>query len=667
MRTVSTAKLDVLDAKKFDVHLRLEAENSTGGKVNLSALSSADWVEAVRWDWDLDQPVAQLTADIRRDHSTGESLAPLRGDSTFNLNSTSGFAALIYPGAGLDVYTAVTTAGAAAPATSEYDHVFQGEIDEVAWESSPIQVVARSRNMAQLVDRWLESSSAVYGSSSGDLIAGVIQEVLGDWTDLSTDVLLSTDPAFLISPAYNPDKQQVLQAVTSLSQLIGWNLNEVWSTASTSWGIKFSEPNRTATSSEIDHEFGPDKYYGVRRMSVDRVDVRNVVNVIYGPTSSRANVLVQSTSSIGSYGRRWMEIEEASNSAIDSSSEANTLASAALSDLKEPKATHEIELPYWYPAEIGDYYGFTANEVHYSEDQFLAVYGVSHELSRDKHRSRIRVRGQPAGHRLQWLQYRHGGNVVFAEVLSVAPTFDEDAELILSLTATLGVAVAIYVTVGVGTEPADPTASVNDGSLSGAGGVLLTGVHVDPGESVVIKAVAADAAGVLGPVVRSETSRRVSAFHFDSTDRTYAEDSLGDVFAVEVPGGTLGSNGSVQFKASVQHTRAGTTEGDNHGVAIYLVSSGGTPFLGISRSIFDSTQTLVDVTISRGPTSTHLNFSGRYYYTSPSQDKSVEAQTASYSPFDSTDAVFITMKANMPTTDDSITVDWSLASYLGTP
>src|SRR3990167_9159518 len=127
-RTISTGQEDILFAKKYEIHSRVEVENSTGGMVNLSALSSADWMRGVAGNWNIDQPVPELTFSIRRDHgqSTGESLAPLDSDSTFNFNSTAGYAALVYPGRELHVYTACSTPGGPAPASSAYDFVFQG-------------------------------------------------------------------------------------------------------------------------------------------------------------------------------------------------------------------------------------------------------------------------------------------------------------------------------------------------------------------------------------------------------------------------------------------------------------------------------------------------------------------------------------------------------------
>ena len=430
-RTISTQQEDVLFAPKYEVHKRVEVENSTGGMVNLSNLSTADWMRSLSWNWNIDQPVPELMFGIRRDDgpSTGKSLAPLDSDSTFNYDSTNGYAALVYPGRELHVYTACTTPGGPAPASSAYDFVFQGEIDEMNWESSPMTGVARSRNMSRVYDRWIKSSSYSYGNSTGVLSETVIEQILDDWTNLSTSILLTpVSPGFLVTPAYSPEKQRVLDAITANAMLPGYTLQEVWSTASTSWRIKFAEPNRDATSSEKNWTFGPDNYYDVKLMRVSREDVRNYLSGLFGPSTNRQQLIVQSTSSQDAYEEQFLEFEESINSAIATSSEMSTLLNAALGDLKEPYATHSIELPYFYPVELGDFIEFEANGVHYSTNQYLAVVGVTHVLEPTRERTTIACRGKPAGHRLQWLQYRGGGNLVFAEVLGTEITFDADAK-----------------------------------------------------------------------------------------------------------------------------------------------------------------------------------------------------------------------------------------------
>lgn len=409
-RSFSTAQEDVLNSKKYDVYTLLEVEDSTGAFIDIGTLGGANWFQGARWDWSIDQPVPEITLQVRRDQgpSTGESLAPLDEDSTFNRNAASAYAPLLDVGREIRFYTAAVAPGSAAPATSELDWVFQGEIDTVKWPKSPIEVVARTLIMSRLNDQWIETVTN-YGSGAGVAIETVMQSILDDHTDLGITLSVPISPGFNISPEYEQQKENVLDALTTLAQLIGWQIREVFS--STEWVLELSEPRRTATSSETDWIFGADDYYDVQAMELGRSDVRNAVSVLFGPTSSRGSVLVESTASIDNFGRRWMEIEEGVNSAVDTSSEAATLANSVLSDLDEPPARHEIEVPYWWPGELGDYYEFEANGIHYSVDQFFGVYGLSHILERTRHRTVVRVRGQPAGQYLAWQRYPGGGGL----------------------------------------------------------------------------------------------------------------------------------------------------------------------------------------------------------------------------------------------------------------
>lgn len=430
MRTVSTAAEDILNSVRYDVHVRCEVENSTGGFVNLGDLNG-NWFESAKWDWDLDNPAPQLTVEVRRDSglSTGESLSPLDEDSTLNRDASTAYAAAIHPGREVKLYTAATTAGASVPSSSDFDWVFHGEIDDVEWPASPLRFVSRGIIMSALQDRWVEELT-IYPSTNGSNIVTVMEDILSGWTDLSTDVLWPSSSVGFTMNDWEQRKERVLDALTTISQLVGFDIRERFDEGSTEWRLRFEEPNRTATSSEKDWTFSAKHYFDVHQMAISRDDVRNVVSVLYGPTSSRDSIEVTSTDSIAKFGRRWMEFEEASNSPIDSSSEAETLANAALNDLKDPDATHEIEVPYFWPAELQDYYEFTANDIHYSENQFFGVYGISHELSLDRHRTRIRVRGKPAGQYLRWHTYAGGGggvedvraNIVDHRIIPVAST-----------------------------------------------------------------------------------------------------------------------------------------------------------------------------------------------------------------------------------------------------
>lgn len=67
-------------------------------------------------------------------------------------------------------------------------------------------------------------------------------------------------------------------------------------------------------------------------------------------------------------------------------------------------------------------------------------------------------------------------------------------------------AVAVYVTVGDGSDPSDPTSSTNDGSTTGPTGVVDTGVSITPGNDAHVKAVWEDAYGSVSLVAEERST-----------------------------------------------------------------------------------------------------------------------------------------------------------------
>jgi hypothetical protein len=111
--------------------------------------------------------------------------------------------------------------------------------------------------------------------------------------------------------------------------------------------------------------------------------------------------------SITKYGRRFCEIAEGRDARhqheLDPGS--TTLADALMSDLANPVAEHEGEVPFFRFVELGDLYQFNADGIHYDSDQKLAVTGYAHRLtSGDKPQSRttLQCRGKPSAGFRRW-------------------------------------------------------------------------------------------------------------------------------------------------------------------------------------------------------------------------------------------------------------------------
>jgi hypothetical protein len=103
------------------------------------------------------------------------------------------------------------------------------------------------------------------------------------------------------------------------------------------------------------------------------------------------------------YGRRYMEIAENSTSQVDTLDEAYKLARNIYLDLSSPAAEQEISTRYFYPIELGDFYEFKPNGVHYDQSQFLAVVAYNHKIDASGAQTTITTRGRPAGAYRNWL------------------------------------------------------------------------------------------------------------------------------------------------------------------------------------------------------------------------------------------------------------------------
>lgn len=244
--------------------------------------------------------------------------------------------------------------------------------------------------------------------TTGYSVESVMQQILNDNGLSSITLSTPTSPGWQILP-YKQDRTSVFDAIRALATQIGWDLRMKWDSGTSTFKLTFYDPNRSKTTP--DYTFDSDDYEQLSDVSLDKQDVRNVVQVIYGNRSSlaplgqskRTVLTVSDATSVAKYGRLFMEIAEEATSNIDSSAEATTLANAALADMKEPTVSHTADLAFGFPyAELNDLFRFTANGRHYSSDQDLACVAVAHEVSEGIMRTSISCRGKPTAGRIVW-------------------------------------------------------------------------------------------------------------------------------------------------------------------------------------------------------------------------------------------------------------------------
>ncbi|MDB4948899.1 MAG: Fibronectin type domain protein [Gemmatimonadetes bacterium] len=484
MRTLTTPQSTLLAGTTFRVSARVWVKDAWGTFRNLSALAGTDWLTDVSWDDTVDEAVSQCTVQLWRE-AYAQSLAPLKQGSPLNKDAQGNFGALLDMGREIKVEVATTAVGA-DPIATDWQLVFHGDVDEVDWGKgeSRVQLVARDLG-GRLLDRFVETELAYPAAGMATDAGGAVtvealmQRLLDDNLGAGAVALwVPTSPGWKVG-AYKQEREPVLDALRKLAQQFGWDVRYRWDAGTSSFRLKLFQPPRdrvvnqpgNAANTAPDFTFGPSRYLDVASLRLNRAGIRNFVQVQYldkTPTGgSPVNVVrtayAQDASSIAKYGRRFMEMQEDSeSSSIDTPAEAAALATSVLSDLADPRAEQEVEMHLFWPAELGDYYLFLANGVHYDTDQVGAVVAVKHHLSRDQQRSTITTRGRASGAYRDWLrrEVRVAGPAGAPEVEFKLEPADNAAGTAgtLAVTVTSGLAnvarVEFFVTSGPGARSA---------------------------------------------------------------------------------------------------------------------------------------------------------------------------------------------------------------------
>ncbi len=280
---------------------------------------------------------------------------------------------------------------------------------------------------------WTEKGPTT--TSSGTAVETVMQRILNDNGLSSVTLNTPTSPSWVIT-TYAQERTGVWSALRALANQIGYDLRYVWHAGSSDFRLEFRAIDRT--KSTPDRTFSVDDRFRIAKLETKLDGIRNVVRIIYTESNDRdaqgnpkRKYLVRTnSSSVTKYGRRFMEVQEAWNSNIDSASEAQTFADAILADLATPVAEQECAMPFFPFVELGDLYRFSADGVHYDSDQDLAVVSYQHSFSGDQARTSIVCRGKPSGGYRRWLEMDAGRN-------SEAHQIDNNTILALSI-ATKG-------------------------------------------------------------------------------------------------------------------------------------------------------------------------------------------------------------------------------------
>jgi hypothetical protein len=401
-RTITGGELALLAATHYEVRLRVELENQAGGWQDMSAFGGRDYTLAARWRDVLDTPVAAGSVDLARSVSGVALTATMQGSSV-NHPGGGGYTPFIHGGQKVRISTACVAPGA-APAGGDWKEVFLGKVDDPDWGDTANRLTATiSDQGAWLLEKLIEEEHD-YGTDAGIPVETVMQQLLdANIADRLGHVALyvPTSPGWNIRK-YRQARVPVLQALRDLAAQIGWDVRYRYDAAGVS-RLTFFQPDRTKVAPDL--TFGPGQYFNLPTVAENTQDIRNVGRVYFIDHATGARDFREHSvpSSIATYGRRYIEVNEDAASNIDTGTEALEMVTAMVTDLALPAIAQSMVLRYFWAAQLGDLYSFLANNVHYDVAQQGAVQSIEHELTRESRRTTIGVRGKPAGLYSTWL------------------------------------------------------------------------------------------------------------------------------------------------------------------------------------------------------------------------------------------------------------------------
>lgn len=261
-------------------------------------------------------------------------------------------------------------------------------------------------------------------SAAGTAVETIIQQICAD-NGVSVALYTPVSPSWLITP-YLQQRQTLLEAIEVFSQQIGWDLRYEYYAGMGGYVLTLKAPDRASTTSVL--TIAEDAEWDCTELGQEIWAVRNAIRVVYGdatgrdPSGARTRIKVDVTDpgSIALYGRRFMEIAESNSSNIDSLAEAQTMANAALADLKNPDLAMNVILGVDPCIMLGDLITVPADGLRFDSDQKLAVQGINITGNNEGAKMRLTLRGKPVSQRLGWLAIDANKQDELAHRLTVA-------------------------------------------------------------------------------------------------------------------------------------------------------------------------------------------------------------------------------------------------------
>jgi hypothetical protein len=399
MRTISANLEAILSTRSRSNHLKVEVDSTGSGDfINLcSYWSEKDWILSCSIDENEDQPTATARVEVKRSFEEIH-MSPLVASSPVNVGSD-----MLYVNREIKISCA-TVGIDSVPQAADWALKFHGYIDEVDMGGTAIKLTCRDLG-AKVMDAFIESA-VEYGAAlpGGRTVQLVMQDII-DATVVSPPTLyIPVNPGWVIGLLKQP-MVPVFNAIRTLADQIGWIVRYRWDSGTSTYRLTLYGPDRAVSTTMRD--FSPSEYFKINNAKISLKNVRTKVLVTYYTEPGGDPKTYPATSVAGllaKYGTRFFGLCLNASDQINTLGEATTLGDRILADLEEPTMSHTVSMPLFWPAELGDYYGFTDNKVIYDSKQSLALLGVTHRFrSGGIATTTMRLRGKPASATTRWL------------------------------------------------------------------------------------------------------------------------------------------------------------------------------------------------------------------------------------------------------------------------
>lgn len=409
MRTLTAQEAATLSTRTYVTHLRVRVRRPDFTDVDLGALLGQDWLLGVSWNESTDAPVAQASVSARRNGPGGVvSLSPMVGGSAANYTGSGSFAPLVKEGRQFFVDVATLPAGM-TPAASDWREVFWGRVDSVDAGAEELRFDGRDFYGGLCQDTFIEAERTYGNDSVGVALQSVMAAILADNGGVAP-LYTPVDPMWQLG-RFTQKRVPVYEALQQLAGQLGWEVRQVW-LEGFGFILTLRSPERLAST--VTWAFGPDDFSELPVVRRSLTEIRNVVEVVYSDYADRDSTnlpkrkTVTSTnpSSVTEYGRRFMQVAEASNSNINSAPEARRLADAAIADLSD--SALEVEVPLraaFWPLQVSDMVTVLPDGVSLDSVQTLAVVSINHAFTSDGlAKTTLKLRGRPSISRTAWME-----------------------------------------------------------------------------------------------------------------------------------------------------------------------------------------------------------------------------------------------------------------------